>query len=155
MKNWTLDDGGDVIDSRDIIARLEELTDTLQAECDSDFKEANPDSETDSGDLAAWLDGERAKGCDSEHESEIEEYDKLTAICEEGEQEFPDWTHGEGLVRDSYFEEYAEELADDIGAIDKKAGWPLTHIDWKAAADALKQDYTSIEIDGETYWGRS
>src|SRR5919108_3861575 len=48
------------------------------------------------------------------------------------------------LIRSDMFQEYAEEFAEDIGAIDPRASWPLCHIDWKAAADDLKQDYTEV-----------
>jgi len=58
------------------------------------------------------------------------------------------------FIRDSYFTEYAEELAEDIGAISKDSPWPACHIDWEAAASALQQDYTSGEFDGVTYWAR-
>lgn len=106
----------DIIDSRDIIARIEYLA-------DFDDEEGN---------------AERVA---------------LEALVEQGE-DLADWQYGETLIRDSYFAEHAEELADDIGAIDKNASWPLTHIDWEAAAEELKQDYTSIEFDGVTYWAR-
>jgi len=66
----------------------------------------------------------------------------------------PDWTYGEVLINDSHFEDYARELAEDIGAINPDAGWPNGYIDWERAAEALLIDYTSIEFDGETYWTR-
>jgi len=59
------------------------------------------------------------------------------------------------MILDSYFEEYAEQLADDIGAIDRDAGWPVCHIDWKAAAEALAQDYTEVTFGGNTYLWRA
>lgn len=65
-----------------------------------------------------------------------------------------DWLYGAQLIRDSYFTEYAQELADDIGAINSDAGWPNSCIDWDQAARELKQDYTSIAFDGVTYWVR-
>jgi antirestriction protein len=77
----------------------------------------------------------------------------LKALAEQGET-LADWQYGETLIRDSYFTEYAKDLADDIGAIDRDANWPLTHIDWEAAADDLKQDYTELDFDGVAYWGR-
>lgn len=49
-------------------------------------------------------------------------------------------------IADSYFEEYAQQLAEDIGAIKSDAGWPLMHIDWEAAANALKVDYTEVTL---------
>lgn len=84
-------------------------------------------------------------------EDESEELAALQALAEEASQYAPDWEYG---VRDSYFEEYARELADDIGAMDRNANWPLCHIDWEAAADSLKMDYTSVDFDGVTYWVR-
>jgi len=67
----------------------------------------------------------------------------------------PDWPHGETLIRDSYFEDYARELAEDTGMIKGDEEWPLRHIDWEAAADELKQDYFSVDFDGVEYWIRS
>lgn len=64
------------------------------------------------------------------------------------------WNDGAGLIRESYFREYAEELADDIGAIDRNARWPLDCIDWDKAADELKQDYTPLDVRGTEYWTR-
>lgn len=65
-----------------------------------------------------------------------------------------DWAYGETLIRDSYFEEYAQELAEDVGAINHEATWPNTCIDWEQAARELRMDYTSVDFDGVTYWVR-
>lgn len=56
------------------------------------------------------------------------------------------------LIPEDEFEDYARDLAADIGAIDSDAGWPLSYIDWSAAADALQSDYTPITYQGTTYW---
>jgi hypothetical protein len=56
------------------------------------------------------------------------------------------------LIREDYFTEYAQELAEDIGAVPREIGWPLYHIDWEAAADALKRDYMTVEFLGQTYY---
>jgi len=53
------------------------------------------------------------------------------------------------------FEEYAEELAGDLGCIPADAKWPCNHIDWKAAAEELRVDYREITFDGTTYLVRS
>jgi hypothetical protein len=58
------------------------------------------------------------------------------------------------LIRDSYFRTYAQELAEDIGAIDSNAQWPAYCIDWERAARELQYDYTSCDIDRVTYWYR-
>lgn len=115
-----VDNSDDIIDSRDVIARITELSDD--------------DYERD--------------------EDEDYELDQLQAFAEEGES-LADWQHGETLIRDSYFVDYAIELADDIGHIDSEASWPMSCIDWPRAADELQMDYTPLDFGGVTYWGRS
>jgi antirestriction protein len=87
-------------------------------------------------------------------EDEAHELKALLSLAEEASSS-PDWQYGEGLVRDSYFVTYAQELADDIGAVDANASWPNTCIDWERAARELRMDYTSVDFDGVTYWIRS
>lgn len=123
---------GDVIDSRDLIERLNEL-------------EALEDS------LDPTKDPE-ASGGGSLDENEREELDELRALADAG---IEDWECGVTLIRENYFEEYAQELAEDVGAIDPNASWPLTYIDWEAAANALKQDYIDVQYDGSTYFVRT
>lgn len=116
----------DVIDSRDVIARIEYLRD-LQDDTDDPL---SPEEEAET----------------------LAELTTLEALANEGEQATPDWTHGATLIRDSYFNTYASILAEDIGAFDKAAGWPLNCIDWDKAAEELQVDYTPIDFDGVTYW---
>lgn len=82
------------------------------------------------------------------------EYEALKAFAKEFEDRAADYAYGETAIRDSYFEQYAMELADDIGAVPSDVAWPCTCIDWDMAARELKQDYMSIEFDGVTYWTR-
>jgi hypothetical protein len=108
----------DIIDSRDITARIAELTALTE-----------PD------------------------EYDTEELTKLKALAEEAGEDSRSWADGITLIRDTYFEDYAQELAEDIGAIDPKAGgWPLNCIDWGRAAEELKVDYQCVSFDGEDYW---
>lgn len=95
-----------------------------------------------------WLDRE------AETEDEREELSILVAFRDEHAADIADWEFGETLIRDSYFEDYARELASDIGAINADAQWPLMHIDWEAAAASLQQDYTDVTLNGVTYWAR-
>lgn len=137
----------DVIDSRDVIARIEELRDERDSlagfaddfEADGDPIAAQHARE----DLAKWNESDDAA-----------ELAALEALADEAADYAPDWEHGETLVRDSYFEEYAQELAEDIGAINLTATWPNNCIDWERAARELQMDYTSVTFDGVTYWIR-
>ena len=119
MSTKTVDNFDDIIDSRDVIERIEELQ--------------NDEARTD---------------------DETAELQALQALQDEAQHYCEDWKYGAALIRDSYFVTYAQELADDIGAIPKDAGWPCTCIDWEQAARELRMDYTRVEFDGITYWVR-
>lgn len=119
----------DVIDSRDVIARIEEL------------EGRNAPAEVGEGVETDDLD-----------ESELAELIALKALAKEAEDYSPDWRHGAPLIRDSYFTDYAEERAKDCGLIPDNLAWPFTCIDWEEAARQLKQDYTSVDFDGVAYW---
>lgn len=90
--------------------------------------------------------------------------DRLAAL-KELDSEFSDGmaVYADGisptLIEDGYFEDYAREFASDIGAISNAASvsgsdWPANHIDWEAAANQLKEDYTSVTFEGREYWIR-
>jgi antirestriction protein len=84
-------------------------------------------------------------------EDEIAERDELRALVDE----IPDnWSDGETLIHEDYFVEYAKELAEDTTDA-RYWHWPLCHIDWEAAADALKADYSAVEYQGATYYVRA
>lgn len=135
----------DFIDSRDVIARIEELEGEIEAEREllADFPQP------------AEVPHSPARQTRLDNIADLEaDLAQLKALAEEAEDHVSGWRYGATLIRDTYFEEYARELAEDIGAIDRNANWPLGCIDWKQAADELKMDYTSVDFDGETYWIR-
>ncbi len=105
----------------------------------------------DTRDLHDLLDSLRSE--DDAGTLDADEAELLGELCNL-EASVVDWQHGEALVRDDYFEDYARELAEDVGAVDRDAAWPMTCIDWPAAARALLQDYYEFEIDGRTYYAR-
>lgn len=117
-----IDNLEDIIDSRSVIDRIEELID---------------------------IEGEELT------DDEREELVALTALAAEGEDYASDWAFGTTLIRDSYFTEYAEQLAEEVGAIDHNAEWPSMYIDWETAAQDLQQDYSLLDFDGVEYWVRS
>ena len=150
-----------LIDTRDVIARIEELQaekDALEGEVEEklgDFNAAEPDESTEDETEARRSALETAKHDLKEWVDDAgPELAALTTLADEAEDYAADWKHGETLIRDSYFEKYAQELAEDIGAIDRNASWPLGCIDWEKAAEELQIDYTSVDYDGVTYWIR-
>jgi len=91
----------------------------------------------------------------ADDEDEKKELDALKALQDEAEGYVEDWKYGAALIREGYFTTYAEQLAEDIGDYNSRdVKWPYTCIDWKQAADELKQDYTEVDFDGTTYYVR-
>lgn len=90
---------------------------------------------------------------------DVEDFEALASQL--GCDETPDGLRSYGddfeptLIREDYFEDYARELAEDIGAIDPDARWPLGCIDWTRAAHELAADYTVVTVDGHDYYVRA
>jgi hypothetical protein len=155
----------DVLDSRDIIERLNELQDELD---DLEFFVAEADDEIDNWvepdepDEATDAELEKLKQNKLDAQSRLddwlkeneEEYNALKALDDDA-SDYCDWVHGETLIHEDYFTKYAEELASDIGAVDRNASWPLNHIDWDAAAEQLKDDYTPVDFYSSTFYVRT
>ena len=97
---------------------------------------------------------QECKDADNVTDYEQEELNSLIKLAEEGEQNTEGWKYGATLIRYSYFENYARDLAEDIGAIQSDQQWPCMYIDWERATDALCEDYTKIDFDGVTYLAR-
>ncbi len=139
----------DVIDSLDVIARIEELEELETAISDAREALGNAD-EADREAAQAELD----KAESAMDDADREELRILRALASEAEGYASDWEYGETLIRDSYFRTYAMDLAEDIGAVPKDVAWPCSCIDWDQAASELQQDYTAVDFDGVTYWIR-
>jgi len=126
MTTATLDLTTDTIDVRDIIARYEELVETIgnhgrQAEDDAEMHQ-----------LAAILANLVGYGGDEQWRGD---WYPITLVC------------------DSYFTDYAREMLEDCGTIPRDLpSW--VEIDWDATARNVRDDYTPVEIDGATYWYR-
>lgn len=118
----------DIIDSRDVIARIEYLTEDKRAYEEDAEGEWTEDEET--------------------------ELSALTALASEAIRCSDDWEYGESLIRDSYFEEYAQLLAEDLGLGSPYDAWPMTCIDWERAALDLQSDYNAVQFGDVTYWIR-
>jgi hypothetical protein len=160
MRTREVSNREDILDSRDIIKRIEELESDRQNLIDAtqEAQEAIDayEGDTEGDEFDTLHDTMDAARDEMNAWGETDEGRELTALkaLEEEASGSPDWIHGEALIRDSYFQDYAEQLADDLGAIDPKAAnnWPTCHIDWEEAADALKADYMEVAFDGVAYW---
>jgi antirestriction protein len=107
-----------------------------------DFRNADV---IDSRDLIAAL---------ADLESADEERELIAAIRELAREGIEDWEYGAQLIAEHYFEDYARELAEDIGALPRDYTWPTSCIDWEQAARELQMDYTPVEFLGTTYYVR-
>lgn len=117
----------------DTNTRLRETEDTIKA------------NETDIDMLNGRINRHRERI--SETKEELKPYKDLAEQC----QNYGDWKHGTRLIRKKEFKNYAQEFAEDIGAVDKRADWPMNCIDWDQAANELENDYSSFYFDGEEY----
>lgn len=124
-----------IIDVRDIIARVEELRDMLPQTAhdvipgtSDETEELQQECET----LETLLFELRGNGGDEQWEG--------------------DW-YPVTLIRDSYFEDAMDELLEDCGYITPYADRP-SFIKISIDYDALQVDYTSVEFEGVTYWYR-
>jgi hypothetical protein len=152
----TISNHDDVIDSRDVIARIEELEgerDSLVMGC-----EAYVGGMHGRGDECPECNGNGDRNATPEEWAEsfpddAEELATLKALAEEAEGYAPDWKHGETLIRDSYFVEYVQELLEDCGDIPKNIPHYVC-IDLDATARNVRYDYTAVEFGDITYWIR-
>lgn len=78
-----------------------------------------------------------------------EDYESLLAL-RALHSEAKNYGYDSVLIAESYFTEYARQLADDMCQIEDE--WPYTCIDWDKAANVLKQDYSEVDFDGVTYF---
>jgi uncharacterized protein (UPF0335 family) len=158
----------EIIDSRYVIERIEELEDERDTLVE-DIKESLDEFEEHAGEsydeatvgrivddaklvvLEASILERRATLVEWDDDNgELKELKELASGC----SDYSDWKDGVMLIRDNYFETYAQQFAEDTGAIPKDLSWPACHIDWEAACESLQQDYTAVEWDGVTYWYR-
>lgn len=123
-----LDDlvGSDIIDSRDLISALADYDDEIDPDS---VNEDDPDT----------------------RESIKDEYGEIAEEIRALEGCVPDWYHGSTLIREDHFKDYAQQYAEDTGAVNDDAGWPNSCIDWDKAADELQADYSSVELGDHTY----
>ena len=112
--------------------------------------EFEADSLNDGVDFANWV--RNQSGYSSEEE---DEYQSIKTLVEElqgmgGDHQWRgDW-YPSTLIRDSYFEESMDEMVADCYSLPELPSFMTITLDYVA----LQMDYSSVEVDGVTYWTR-
>ena len=135
----------DILDVRDLIERFEELEDTKE-----EMLEDVPESKYGNRRNKKWKAWE-----DSDEFTELKQLeDILDELKGNGgdEQWKGDW-YPCTLINSDYFTEYTKDLLEDCGYILKDMPWWI-EIDMEKTADNCKVDYTTIDIEEETYYYR-
>lgn len=176
----TISNTDDVIDSRDVIARIEELE--AEREVLDDVVDTASDAVDEAQAAVEDIEDEDSDEFQTASDALIEAQDELVAAKEalieweedsdlggelvvlkklaDDAESSPDWIHGETLIRDDYFVEHTEQLIDECWDMPKEMNsgdWPWRHIkiDYDAAAEELKADYFEVDYDGVSYWIRA
>lgn len=147
MKN--IDNTQDLMDSRDIIKYLEEITEERN-ELQDQLDEVLTDDE-DNHVLIADI--------REELEPLIEEVESLQDFCNEADN-CADWSYGEAVIHEDYFTEHTKQIIEDCYEMPEgfnNGQWPWNNLemDWEGAAEDLKQDYREIDWDGTTFFVRA
>jgi len=117
------------------------------------------------------LETERDHDLDPDDEDYQDDYDKLETKIDDFSQQaeelreenqdllefaecLENWSITGGLISDDHFEEYAQDNAGNIYGVDLNE-WPFSHINWEAAADSLRADYSVVTFGDTTYLYRS
>ena len=134
-----------ILDTRDLAERRE----ALKQEILDSFLEHFPQYE----DMTESFEDIRFE--EEEIESWKEDFeDELKEIDDVENEMGSEFEYGVTLVDVDDWEEYVEELLEDIGYIPKDfPSW--IEIDWKATANNVKVDYTEVTYQGNSYLGRS
>lgn len=119
-----------VIDSRDVIARIEELAQQAR-DYANDEEGAEPLSDEEDAEMSS-----------------------LSDFATQGANSTDDWDHGATLIRYSYFTEYIRDYVQEMSSDALSTLPDYVMIDWEATADQLHSHYSSVEFDGVTYYVR-
>ena len=136
-----VDNNQDTIDSRDVIDRINELSNLLNDRHEERIEEEG------AYDFNIWCEVNKY------NDPDVYEYLALCRFQREAYDYAKCWDHGEILIRHTYFKEYCKELCEDLGEIPKDIP-SYIEIDWDATAENLRVDYTEVDFDGVPYYVR-
>lgn len=138
-----VNNGMNTIDVRDIVERIAELKPARDA------ARVTGNIET----AGTWTAEDGSVYADSYSEEEERELRILDNLAEEcligcGARDLE--SSGRALIKNNFFPQYVQEFAEGCGDI-ARGSWLAQHVDWEAAAEAVKMDYKSIDFDGKEY----
>ena len=142
------------IDTRDLI----ETRDNLKEQILDDFNERFNTELDDFNDVVPHMEDESNNLIDDDVDDFYADWeDKFQQINEIDEVENAvgsEFTYGCTLIEEDDFVDYVKDLLEDCGYISKDfPSW--IEIDWEATSENVKQDYSEVEYQGETYYFRS
>lgn len=145
-----------VFDSRDLIEYKDELAEDLLNSYNEFMQELHDNDE----ELGEWEDVEDVDDLknaefESVYQTEIEEFTEVKNFCDELEN-YGDFTYGEVIICEDYWEEYCEEMCKDCGYLsDKLPSFISNNIDWEGVANELSVDYITATYEGKCYYMRT
>lgn len=157
MKIEEITNSADILDSRDIQERYDNLTRTIE--------DAFVDAGRDSFDfLTAWDKDEKKTGAIVEYlikwdlldESEFEEWTLIRHTFIDNMSDFYGWDEGMVFLLDSYMDErWAEQEMEDLGFLSRNIPNLIrNNINFTGILQAIQQDYNELDFDGVIYWYR-
>ena len=149
-----MDYSQNVIDTRDIQDRIDEIESDIESleeeisELSEEIDELDEDDSGNKNEIDLKLDDIEDK------RGQIEDLQEELSMLLDVKQEVPEFSYGETLIHENYWVEYVQELCEDCGYISKDFPYWI-EIDWEATAKNVAMDYSTIELDGNTYYFRS
>jgi hypothetical protein len=162
------DENADILDSRDLSARLDYLTSTKEG-LELALGKADQDLADERARLLALDDHEDHDAELEPFEDELEKAGEALREWQEGE-EYAEWKelddnrddietgarNGEGFIAESHFTEYCKELCSDIGDLPEELpDYIERNINWDGVAEDLKADYSTVTMFGNDYYYRN
>ena len=160
-RNFDISDiGNDIIDSRevqglydDLISEQEDLEQAIK-DARADLKLAREEYDPLEGDGSVDEALEALDDAEQELEGFNADHASLMRDIEDAMEQVSDWQYGETLIHERHWEEYVEELCNELGYVNTKDVWWI-EIDWRATAKNVAMDYTTVDFIGHTYYARS
>ena len=144
-----------VIDTRDLIEKREELTQSIIEDAENKFNWEFTDYE----EIWTFFDDEVSKNISDDEKDKFSEYwqdeiDHITEIDNIEAEVGSEYTYGTPLIDEDYWEEYVEEeLIKGCGDLPRNIPRYI-EIDWSKTATNVGQDYGLIEYQRNRYYYR-